>query len=198
MIRTIRPLLLVLLIPVAGCLQPEGDPPSHPDEPQHATHSEHAAHSEHADLADREIGALSDEEIAGLLEGAGMGYALAAELNAYPGPRHVLDLERELSLTEEQVEAIARIFDEMNERARELGSRLVAAERELDALFRNRSATDGALRELVSAIGALDGEVRYVHLEAHLRTTELLNHDQIMRYQMERGYAHDHSPHGAH
>ena len=35
-----------------------------------------------------------------------MGLALAAELNGYPGPRHVLDLADQLGLTpEQQVEA---------------------------------------------------------------------------------------------
>jgi hypothetical protein len=41
---------------------------------------------------ERPIKALAPEEVAGLLGGEGMGYALAAELNHYPGPRHVLDL----------------------------------------------------------------------------------------------------------
>jgi hypothetical protein len=158
----------------------------------------HADHSQHADQVDREIKALSDDEVAGLLEGAGLGYALAAELNSYPGPRHVLDLEGELSLTEIQIEAVTGIFEQMNERARELGSRLVAAERELDELFRTRSATRREVQELVMSIGALEGEVRYVHLEAHLQTTALLTHEQILRYDMERGYGHDHDAHGAH
>ena len=169
-----------MVVPMAGSAQVHGD------------------HSHHADELGREIKALSDDEVAGLLAGAGMGYALAAELNSYPGPRHVLDLERELSLTETQVEGVTRIFEQMNERARELGSRLVAAERELDELFQGRSATEGEVQDLVMSIGALEGGVRYVHLEAHLQTTALLTHEQILRYDMERGYGHDHDGHGAH
>jgi hypothetical protein len=157
-----------------------------------------AHHSQHADHGDREIKALSDQEVVDLLEGAGMGYALAAELNSYPGPRHVLDLEGELSLTESQIEDVTRVLEEMNERARELGTRLVAAERDLDELFRTRSATGRAVEERVLAIAALEGEVRYVHLEAHLQTTALLTDEQILRYDMERGYSHDHGAHGAH
>jgi len=158
----------------------------------------HADHSQHAGHVDREIKALSADEVAGLLEGAGMGYALAAELNSFPGPRHVLDLDRELSLTETQVEEVTQIFEQMNVRARELGSRLVAAERELDELFRSRAATGREVQDLVMSIAALEGEVRYVHLEAHLQTTALLTHEQILRYDMERGYGHDHGSHGAH
>lgn len=40
----------------------------------------------------REIKALSPDEVAAHLEGRGMGFAKAAELNHYPGPKHVLDL----------------------------------------------------------------------------------------------------------
>ena len=39
----------------------------------------------------RMIKALSSKEVQGLLQGKGMGMAKAAELNQYPGPRHVLD-----------------------------------------------------------------------------------------------------------
>src|ERR1700757_2891750 len=50
----------------------------------------------------REIKALSEEDVAGYLGGAGMGYAKAAELNGYPGPMHVLELGDRLELTDEQ------------------------------------------------------------------------------------------------
>ena len=39
----------------------------------------------------RTIKALSDDDIAALRKGEGMGMARAAELNGYPGPKHVLD-----------------------------------------------------------------------------------------------------------
>jgi hypothetical protein len=38
----------------------------------------------------QEIKALSESEIADLLAGKGMGWCQAAELNGYPGPKHVL------------------------------------------------------------------------------------------------------------
>jgi hypothetical protein len=52
----------------------------------------------HAGKESREIKALSAEEMAGYLAGEGMGMALAAELNGWPGPRHVLDLAEPLGL----------------------------------------------------------------------------------------------------
>lgn len=56
----------------------------------------------YAGLETRQIKALSGEPVAELRAGEGMGLALAAELNGYPGPRHVLDLANQLGLTDEQ------------------------------------------------------------------------------------------------
>ena len=49
-------------------------------------------HAPYAGLQKREIKALSDEQIKDLKSGKGMSLALAAELNGYPGPAHVLEL----------------------------------------------------------------------------------------------------------
>ena len=73
---------IILLAALAGSVQA-----------QHMQHPGHgAAPRPYAGMQDREIKALSAEERAALLEGQGMGLALAAELNGYPGPVHVLEL----------------------------------------------------------------------------------------------------------
>ena len=61
-----------------------------------------AHHSPYVDHADREIKSLSDEEVTQLLGGEGMGLALPAELNGYPGPKHVIELADDLELSTEQ------------------------------------------------------------------------------------------------
>jgi hypothetical protein len=48
----------------------------------------------------RDVKALSNADIEAYLAGKGMGYAKAAELNSYPGPKHVLELSKELDLTD--------------------------------------------------------------------------------------------------
>jgi uncharacterized protein (DUF305 family) len=70
---------------------------------------------------------LSQEEVDGLLAGEGMGYARSAELNGYPGPKHVLDLATQLQLTSEQQASIQNIFETMNVKAVGLGQAIVAA-----------------------------------------------------------------------
>jgi len=49
-------------------------------------------HSPYAGQEKRSIKALSQAQIENFLSGAGMGFAKAAELNHYPGPKHVLEL----------------------------------------------------------------------------------------------------------
>ncbi|MDL1878575.1 hypothetical protein FBQ85_25940, partial [Cytophagia bacterium CHB2] len=53
-------------------------------------------HSPYAGEESREIKSLSPQEIRMYLEGHGMGLAKAAELNHYPGPRHVMELAKQL------------------------------------------------------------------------------------------------------
>jgi hypothetical protein len=61
----------------------------------------------------RQVKALSDEDIAALRNGEGMGMAKAAELNGYPGPTHVLGLATQLGLTPDQLQRVTAIFERM-------------------------------------------------------------------------------------
>jgi hypothetical protein len=137
----------------------------------------------------RAIKALSDEDIASLQKGEGMGLAKAAELNGYPGPVHVLALAAQLGLTENQHRQVTAIFERMSAAAKPLGAELIAHEQALDQLFAKGEITLDRLTAETAAIGELQGRLRSVHLEAHLETRVLLNPDQIARYQQLRGYA---------
>lgn len=62
----------------------------------------HAQHQPYAGQHERELKALSVEEVNQYTAGAGMGYAKSAELNHFPGPMHVLELAEPLKLTAAQ------------------------------------------------------------------------------------------------
>ncbi|NKB89330.1 MAG: hypothetical protein GKS06_14015 [Acidobacteria bacterium] len=153
--------------------------------------------SPYAGETEREIKALSEDEIASYLAGEGMGFAMAAELNRYPGPKHVLELATELEVSDEQREVVQVIFDGMQAEARRLGEALVETERELDAAFAERSIDPDVLRAHVASVGEIHAELRYAHLVAHLQTTDALTAAQIEAYDMYRGYG-DHAGHGGH
>lgn len=157
----------------------------------------------------REIKALSSDEVAGYLAGAGMGLARAAELNHYPGPMHVLELAEPLGLDDEQRRAVAAVERRMRERAVDLGRRLVDAEAALDAAFAAGNVAAADLRRRLHEIADLQAELRLAHLAAHLETRALLRADQVARYDELRGYTgggakehqmhrHGHGGHGGH
>lgn len=150
--------------------------------------------SPYAGFEERQIKALGPDEIAAYENGDGMRYALAAELNHYPGPKHVLELADELQLSGEQLRRVEAVFEAMREKARNLGVEIVAAERELDVAFAGGTIDDGQLRWRTAAIAELQGQLRAIHLAAHLTTREVLTQQQIERYDELRGYAGEHDP----
>src|SRR5687768_9981318 len=82
----------------------------------------------YAGFENRAIKALSDDEIADLRAGRGMGLALAAELNGYPGPSHVLEHAEALTLTPAQRQRTEAVFEAMKAEAVNLGERLIEQE----------------------------------------------------------------------
>jgi hypothetical protein len=102
----------------------------------------------YAGMQARAIKASSAEQIADLKAGRGLSLALAAELNGYPGPRHVLELVEQLGLTDQQRADVQRLFDDMTAEAVPLGERLIAQEAELERLFAGRVVTPSSLRFL--------------------------------------------------
>lgn len=156
-------------------------------------HPEHA--SPYAGHRDREIKALSQDEVEGLLAGEGMGFALPAELNGNPGPKHVLELADELGLTPGQLERTRAVENEMSARARALGAELVDAERALDRAFADGTISADGLTEMTSDVGSLRAKLRAVHLSAHLNVTEILTRRQRHLYQRLRGYGGGHGMH---
>lgn len=144
--------------------------------------------SHYAGQQDRAIKALSSEEISGYLEGKGMGLARAAELNGYPGPRHVQDLAKELNLTPAQVSATEKLFATMQTKAQALGESLVEEERHLDHLFASHEITPELLATSLERIGSLQAKIRNTHLQAHIDEAEVLSPEQNARYAQLRGY----------
>jgi len=147
-----------------------------------------AQHQPYAGEADRDIKALSAEEVKQYLSGAGMGYAKAAELNRFPGPQHALEMADKLGLTPNQRGEVARLMEAHKVQARAIGARLVASERALDALFSSGNFGYAALSEAVRAAAAAAGEYRLSHLETHRATRALLSAGQVARYDELRGY----------
>jgi hypothetical protein len=146
----------------------------------------------------REIKTLSEGEIDSLLNGQGMGFAKAAELNHYPGPKHVLELADDLNLTNDQISETRSIFNRMKIEAVRLGKELVDGEVKLNKLFENSTITYENLGDQLSAIGRTRAQLRGAHLRAHLAQRLVLTPHQLHQYDKLRGYSggrkdHSHS-----
>jgi Spy/CpxP family protein refolding chaperone len=139
----------------------------------------------------RDIKALSDDEIRGLLTGQGMALAKAGELNHYPGPMHVLELAEQLKLSDAQKRRTEAIRKTMLDETIPLGTRIVEKERELDQLFSSGAIDNGKLDSTLGEIGRLQGELRAAHLRAHLEQKQVLTPEQVAKYDELRGYTNE-------
>lgn len=146
----------------------------------------------YAGMETRPIKALSEQDMTDLRTGRGMGLALAAELNGYPGPRHVLDLADRLGLSSEQRQAVQGLFNRMTAEAVPLGARLIEAEADLDRQFAQRTISQHGLNGAIDSIGQVQAELRKTHLKYHLLTAGLLTPEQMQAYSRLRGYADMH------
>jgi hypothetical protein len=148
------------------------------------------AQTPYAGMQTRPIKALSEQQVADLGAGRGMGLALAAELNGYPGPSHVLELADKLELSADQRASIKTLFESMKAEAVPLGSKLIEQESDLDKQFASHTVTPESLKASTAAAAATQGELRNTHLKYHLSTVALLSADQMQRYAALRGYGH--------
>jgi hypothetical protein len=187
------PLLVPIAVAIAfaGCNDRPHAPAGEPDRSP--------SRSPYVSESGRRIKALSSEEVAGYLAGEGMGLARAAELNGYPGPRHVLDLADTLRLTASQRREVEASFQRMRADAMRIGRGLVGAESSLDSLFASGPATPEAVLSATASAATFDGELRAAHLLAHIETKAALSPAQVAAYERARRYGNGRKTHaGAH
>src|SRR6266540_630432 len=128
----------------------------------------------YAGLQARSIKALSEQQIADLKAGRGMSLALAAELNGYPGPLHVLEHSNALDLSEAQRAKMQDLIAAMKAEAVPIGEQLITQETQLDRQFAEKTITAASLAASLQEIGSTQGGLRAAHLKYHLHTADVL------------------------
>jgi Spy/CpxP family protein refolding chaperone len=187
----------VTTVPLAGAETPAGAGGGHP--PSVPAVTDHLR-SPYAAMPGASATGLLPQEVEALTRGEGMALAMAAEVNGYPGPRHVLDEASagKLGLDAGQREAILGLFDRMRDLAQAKGQEILRMEEELATRFRYGHIDEASLAEALDRIGRLRTELRWIHLRTHLETRALLTPEQLARYKIVRGYeaggAHEHAP----
>jgi len=153
----------------------------------------------YAGLQTRPIKTLSEQQIADLNAGRGMGLALAAELNGYPGPIHLIELAEQLHLSPDQKSKLKSLFEAMKTETIPLGTALISQERSLNDDFANHTVTLASLEGATQKIGVTQAALRAAHLKYHLSTVAVLTPEQIAQYNRLRGYTgNEDRPHSHH
>ena len=173
--------MLLFFLTTSACSEPEAK-------------TEHSVQkpSFYAGQEKRGIKSLSPGEIKGLLAGSGTpfgGMAKLAELNGYPGPRHVLDLADDMNLSDEQVGQIRAIYDQMKNDAVELGKQIIAIEKKMNDAFADRMISEKVLQSQIKESADVYAQLRFVHLRAHLQMDTILSKEQRAKYDQLRGYS---------
>lgn len=157
--------------------------------PALAQHAHHGAAGSNVALEEGTVKSLSEQQISDLRAGRGMGLALAAEVNGYPGPAHVLELADQLRLSTEQRARTEELFAAMRAEAIGVGEQVIRREVELDRMFAERTVDLTGMHVVLDEIGLRQASLRLVHLKYHLAMRALLTPEQIARYQTLRGHA---------
>lgn len=190
-VYSLAAVLLIGMGAIAGATFASSETTNLPTENLANQEQEQQGTSPYAGQETREIKYLASDDVNALKHGKGGalgGLAKPAELNSYPGPRHVLDLSEELDLTAEQQQQIQSLFDEMQAEAQPLGQQFLNVEQEIDDAYAQGTMTDAELERLLKQSGDLYGQLRYVHLKYHFQTKDILTQEQIQKYDELRGY----------
>jgi Spy/CpxP family protein refolding chaperone len=122
-----------------------------------------------------------------LLKGHGMGMASYAEENGYPGPKHTLELKDQLGLIQDQLKKTEALEKVVTSSAVAKGQEIIQAEEELNKLIEAGTMNEKLLRSKLEQVAMLRADLRFIHLQAHLRMKQILTADQIQRYKELRG-----------
>ena len=152
---------------------------------QHEQNMKHPVAASPTPQAMAQHHAFLEAERGAIERGEGFGMALAADKNGYPGPKHVLEMKKELKLTPAQEAAMHKLFADMQTKALAKGKDVLLAEKRLEELFAQGKSED-ELREETYRVASLRAELRWVHLATHLATKKILTAKQIAAYQQMR------------
>jgi hypothetical protein len=186
-------LVLMLISSSAFAQDHQGHQTQDPSE--HDVHT--CAQSPYAGQEMRAIKALSSEDVQALLAGSGMAYgglAKSAELNGYPGMRHLLEMANEIDLTPDQTVRLEAMFAQMRDEAIVLGEAIIAVETQIDQSFSGEDVNRHTLQAQLGQSANLQGQLRFVHLSYHLETIHVLNEEQVDLYNRLRGYTGSQNP----
>ncbi len=132
---------------------------------------------------------LTYQEYTAYKTGKNMAMAKVAEVNNYPDPAQVLDMQKELKLSENQKSQLKTVNDNLKRKAEEMGNLILKEEKKLNDLFASAKVNEGSLIYYTNKSGLFQGELRNAHLRAYLKAHAILTADQLKKYNKLRVYS---------
>ena len=86
----------------------------------------------------------------------------------------------------------------MQSEAISVGERYLTTEKRLDQAFSSKQFSPNTLKELIEFSAQAQADLRYVHLNAHLKMVGLLSPHQVTYYNQLRGYMGQSAQHDMH
>lgn len=134
-----------------------------------------------------EIKTLFNEEMRYHPTGFGMEHQGGPETPAYLSPKKVLEMWEALDLSADQFGKTKEIYENMVKELKRVGDLLGKKQEALAAMMEAAKPDENELRSLVMEKAALEGELRFIHLRANLKTREVLTPEQIKMFkEMQR------------
>lgn len=91
-------------------------------------------------------------------------------------------------MTDKQRIEIELIYQNMSNIAKSIGAAIIDIEQDMDGAFANNTITQENLKLMLDRSADLYGQLRFVHLSAHLDTVQTLSIEQVQMYNKIRGY----------
>lgn len=130
-----------------------------------------------------EIRTLFNEEMRYHPTGFGMEHQAPAETSTYLSPKTVLEMWEALDLSAEQFGKAKDIYENMVKELKRVGELLGKKQEALAAMMEANKPDENELRTLVMEKAELEGELRFIHLRANLRTRDVLAPEQIKKFK---------------
>jgi Spy/CpxP family protein refolding chaperone len=118
-----------------------------------------------------------------LLAGTPENEAALVEASGFPTPERILSFNDQLGLTKDQLKKIDAIVKELPVTLKVKGEEIVEAEDELLKFLQTGAPNERNVRTRLERIGKLRAEIRFAHIQVHLKIKALLTTNQFDRYK---------------
>jgi Spy/CpxP family protein refolding chaperone len=118
-----------------------------------------------------------------LLAGKPENETALMEASGFPTPERILSFKDQLGLTRDQLKKVDAIVKDLPVSLKVKGEEIVEAEDELLKFLQTGAPNERNVRTRLERIGKLRAEIRFAHIQVHIKIKALLTPNQFDRYK---------------